>query len=334
MESQRHHAALRIFQPRWHGEPLAGRTILLHAEQGFGRHLAVYPLRLAAGLPGSQGAGGLPTNADCNCCEAVGAWRPSFRWANRCRRSICKCRCPGCRPCFAPRPTTCRRRFPICFPIRCVERWRRELSADPAFKVGIVWQGEPRHKRDYYRSIPLAEFAPLADVAGVRLYSLQKQNGRDQLQRLPWAGRVVDLADRLQDFTDTAAVMQCLDLVVTCDTAAAHLAGAVGARCGWRFFGAGLAMAAARDNSPWYPTMRLVRQSAIGRWSDVFQRIARDAGACGCQPTWRTTESRHRSTYRYLSAASRHSAPRMNSASVHQLPTALCLTVYCFSPAI
>jgi len=188
---------------------------------------------------------------------------------------------PGLPAVFCSTPDDQPAKVPYLFPdaVR-TERWRRELLADPAFKVGIVWQGEPNHRRDHYRSIPLAEFAPLADVAGVRLYSLQKFAGSEQLNRVPWAGRVVDLADRLTDFTDTAAVMQSLDLVITCDTAAAHTAGAVGVPVwvalpcvpDWRWL-------LARDDSPWYPTMRLVRQSENGRWTDVFRRIARDVAA-------------------------------------------------------
>jgi Tfp pilus assembly protein PilF len=267
-------------EPRWQGEPIAGRTILLHAEQGLGDTLQFvrYATRLAY-----QGAKVLvacqPTLVQLvRSCWGVDA---AFATGEALPHFDLHVPLPGLPAVFRSTPTDLPAKVPYLFPdADRTERWRRELSADPALKIGIVWQGEPYHRRDFYRSIPLAEFAPLADVAGVRLYSLQKQTGREQLNRVPWAGRVVDLADRLADFTDTAAVMQCLDLVVTCDTAAAHAAGAVGApvwlalSCvpDWRWL-------LARDDSPWYPTMRLIRQSENGRWSDVFKRIARDVAA-------------------------------------------------------
>jgi Flp pilus assembly protein TadD len=267
-------------EPRWHGEPIAGRTILLHAEQGLGDTLQFirYAPRLAY-----QGAKVLvacqPTLVPLvRSCWGVDA---AFATGEPVPPFDLHVPLPGLPAVLRSTPADLPAKVPYLFPdAGRTERWRRELSADPAFKIGIVWQGEPQHRRDYYRSIPLAEFAPLADVAGVRLYSLQKQAGREQLSRWPWASRVVDLADRLVDFTDTAAVMQCLDLVVTCDTAPAHAAGALGVPVwlalpcvpDWRWM-------LARDDSPWYPTMRLVRQSEIGRWSDVFRRITRDVAA-------------------------------------------------------
>jgi Flp pilus assembly protein TadD len=267
-------------EPRWQGEPVAGRTILLHAEQGLGDTLQF--IRYASKLA-EQRAKVLvscqPTLVSLvRSCEGVEA---AFATNEALPPFDLQVPLPGLPVVFRTTLADVPAKTPYLFPNTSqVDRWRRELSADPAFKVGIVWQGEPNHRRDFYRSIPLVEFAPLADVAGVRLYSLQKQTGREQLQRGPLAGRVVDLADRLTDFSETAAVMQSLDLVIVCDTAAAHAAGAVGAPVwvalpcvpDWRWL-------LARDDSPWYPTMRLIRQSEIGRWTDVFQRIARDLAA-------------------------------------------------------
>src|SRR5262249_28746780 len=109
-------------------------------------------------------------------------------------------------------------------------RWSERLARISGFKVGITWQGNPRHKLDRHRSFPLALLEPLARVDGVALVSLQKGPGAEQLplpdERFP----VVDLGPDLAEFTDTAAILKCLDLVITCDTSVAHLAGALGVR--------------------------------------------------------------------------------------------------------
>jgi hypothetical protein len=160
-----------------------------------------------------------------------------------------------------------------------VDKWRQELEKYPGFKIGIGWQGRPDFRGDRMRSMPLESFAPLAAVPNVRPISLQKGPGSEQLGAGLHHFDVVDLGDALDGsrsrFMDTAAVMQSLDLVVTSDTALAHLAGALGVRV-W------LALSAApdwrwmleRDDSPWYPSMRLFRQSRLGDWSDVFERMA------------------------------------------------------------
>jgi hypothetical protein len=159
-----------------------------------------------------------------------------------------------------------------------IESWRTRLSEWPGLRVGIAWQGNADYEFDRQRSIPLAEFAPLAEVPGVRLLSLQKFDGLDQLAALRDRFGIVDLAPQLDldgAFLDTAAVMLNLDLVITSDSAVAHLAGALGVPV-W------MALAAVpewrwlreRDDSPWYPTMRLFRQRRRGDWHEVFQRIA------------------------------------------------------------
>lgn len=160
-----------------------------------------------------------------------------------------------------------------------VDYWRRELAAYPEFKVGINWQGNREYSGDFHRSMPLSHFAALARVPGVRLFSLQKNAGYDQLKELGDAFPVVDLGPRLDEasgpFMDTAAVMKNLDLFITSDTAVAHLAGALGVPVwvalssapGWQWM-------AGREDSPWYPTMRLFRQSRLGDWPSVFERIA------------------------------------------------------------
>ena len=157
-----------------------------------------------------------------------------------------------------------------------VEHWRRELSTLPGFKIGIVWQGNPIQRRDRQRSVPLAEFASLARVAGVQLVSLQKGPGSEQLRQVTDRFDVIDLGARTSShFMDTAAVVKSLDLIVAVDTSVAHLAGALGVPVwvavafapDWRYL-------LEREDSPWYPTMRLFRQTELGKWQPVFERMA------------------------------------------------------------
>jgi hypothetical protein len=160
-----------------------------------------------------------------------------------------------------------------------VEKWRARLTAVEGFRVGVVWQGNPKFQWDRWRSVPLEEFAPLAEVEGVQLVSVQKRESTDLGRGERASFPVVDLGEELDlegAFLDTAAVMRCLDLVVSADTAAAHLAGALGvpvwvplARVtDWRWGRQG-------GYTAWYPTMRLFRQARLGRWGPVFHRMAR-----------------------------------------------------------
>jgi hypothetical protein len=147
--------------------------------------------------------------------------------------------------------------------------------------VGIAWQDNPQHKWDRHRSLPLAQFAPLAAVPGVHLLNLQKGPGCEQLRALQGRFPVTDFGDELDAtagaFMDTAAVIANLDLVITTDTALAHLAGALGAPVwvalstvvDWRWL-------LGRDDSPWYPSLRLFRQRALGDWPEVFGRMAQE----------------------------------------------------------
>jgi hypothetical protein len=155
-----------------------------------------------------------------------------------------------------------------------VERWRHELEPAQGLKIGFTWQGRPTHPRDTARSFPLAVFAPLAELRGVRLVALQVGEGRDQLASFTKRWPLVDVGDRLDDFSDTAAVIQNLDLVIACDSAVAHLAGALGRPAwvalpfvpDWRWL-------LDREDSPWYPTVRRFRQTTPGDWAGVFARI-------------------------------------------------------------
>jgi tetratricopeptide (TPR) repeat protein len=160
-----------------------------------------------------------------------------------------------------------------------VEEWRRELDRLPGFKVGIAWQGDPSYSLDALRSIPLGYFASVARVPEVSLVSLQKGPGANQLAEAKESFRVADWADRLDlahgAFMDTAAIMKGLDLVICSDSAVAHLAGALGVPV-WIALPSSVEFRwlLDREDSPWYPTMRLFRQRTPGDWAGVFDRLA------------------------------------------------------------
>ncbi len=161
-----------------------------------------------------------------------------------------------------------------------VARWRERLGGH-GLKIGICWQGNPDVKVDIGRSFPLRCFQPLAAITGVRLISLQKAHGLDQLGNLPSGMEVETLGEEFDAgpdaFIDTAAVMSCLDLVVTSDTSVAHLAGALGRPVwvalkhvpDWRWM-------LDRSDSPWYSTMKLYRQTIRDDWDSVFDQLAAD----------------------------------------------------------
>jgi tetratricopeptide (TPR) repeat protein len=159
-----------------------------------------------------------------------------------------------------------------------VERFRQRIGT-VGFRIGIAWQGNPSHPLDRHRSFGIDALAPLAGIPGIRLISLQKHHGNRQLETLPAGLQVETLGEDFDSgphaFLDAAAAMQSCDLVLTCDTSIGHLAGALG-RPVW----IGLAAVPdwrwrlASDQSAWYPTARLFRQSQPGDWQDVFQRIA------------------------------------------------------------
>ncbi|HUI10192.1 MAG TPA: tetratricopeptide repeat protein [Bacteroidota bacterium] len=157
-----------------------------------------------------------------------------------------------------------------------VESCRGEFQRG-VFSVGLAWRGNPCHPNDPARSCSPSDLEALADVPGVQLYSLQKTlpggvRGQGVLE-----GRAIDLSDRLSDFAATAAYLAHIDLLITVDTAIAHLAGAMGKPVwvlipripDWRW-------QLDREETPWYPTMRLFRQTVTGDWSSPVGRISVD----------------------------------------------------------
>ena len=151
--------------------------------------------------------------------------------------------------------------------------WRDRLETKN-FKVGLVWAGRPLHANDHNRSCNLDQFASLATIAGVRLYGLQKGPAADQSAHWSACPDFENLGQEFEDFSDTAAAIACLDLVISVDTSVAHLAGAMAKPVwvllpfipDWRWM-------MDRTDSPWYPTMKLFRQNKHGDWGSVFQRV-------------------------------------------------------------
>jgi tetratricopeptide (TPR) repeat protein len=275
-----HFAALRQPYPLWDGSPLGGKTIMLVAEQGLGdtlQYIRYAPLvrdrggrvvvacprgllEILASFPGvdrlvAQG-GELVSDVD--------FYAPLLSVPGLVGTTLENI--PAHVPYLAANP-------------ELVAQWRRALGPAEGLRVGIAWQGSRDYTEDRYRSFPLTCFEPLARVPGVRLFSLQKGFGSEQLDAPSLAFPVTDLGRRLDErtgaFIETAAVLVNLDLVITADTAVAHLAGALGVavwvalchapECRWL---------RGREDTPWYPTMRLFRQTATGNWAGVFDRLA------------------------------------------------------------
>jgi tetratricopeptide (TPR) repeat protein len=278
-------------QPLWDGSPLDGRTILLHPEQGAGDTLLV--LRY---VPLVKARGGKVMLA---CSKALTRLLAGFPGVDKLLEQgsplpAFDVHAPlmSLPALFHTTPDTIPAEVPYLAPdSRLVEYWRRELAAlsppGRELKVGINWQGNPKFKADRQRSVPLKHYAPLAAVEGVRLFSLQKGFGSEQLREVSFP--VVDLAARLDEasgpFMDTAAVMQCLDLIITSDTSVPHLAGALGVPVWVALpFAPHWVWLLHREDSPWYPTMRLFRQQSWADWEGVFARMAAELAKLAAAP--------------------------------------------------
>jgi Flp pilus assembly protein TadD len=267
-------------RPRWDGSSLVGKTIFVHAEQGLGdtiqfiRYLPMVKKCRGTLLFGCQpalvklcaGIGGVDQQV------APGAAVPPFD-VHSPLLSL-----PGI---FG----TTLANIPAAIPyLRAdpglVTHWSKELTPLEGFKVGIVWQGSPKHKGDRFRSVPLTRFEALTRPKGVQVLSLQVGPGTEQLAAAPFP--VTDLGNRFDptSLADLAAVVMNLDLVVTVDTATAHVAGALGVpvwvilplSSDWRWL-------RERSDSPWYPTMRLFRQKRLGHWDEVLEGIGAEVRA-------------------------------------------------------
>ncbi|MBT6095533.1 MAG: hypothetical protein HOH04_11675, partial [Rhodospirillaceae bacterium] len=160
-------------------------------------------------------------------------------------------------------------------PERVEAVWRNRLAATAdQCRVGLVWKGSSAHQRNEWRSPGLAVFKRLTERPDIRLFSLQKDDEAGDIADAGLADAITPLGESLKNFSDTAAVILNLDLVISPDTAVAHLAGALGKpvwlilpyACEWRWF-------EGRDDSPWYPSMRLFRQPELDDWDGAVDAI-------------------------------------------------------------
>jgi tetratricopeptide (TPR) repeat protein len=268
--------------PRWGGEDLAGKTILLHAEQGHGdsiQFLRYAPLVAARGArvilechgPVMPLAAEMPAVAE---VLPLGGKLPDFDVE---APLMSLPHILGSRLDNLP-PANCFR-----VPEDLVEKWRKRWRPVPGWRVGLAWQGSTLHRGDRFRSLPLSRFAGPLLVPGYGFVSLQIGFGREQIVETGYGGRLLDPKaegeygrEAFADFLETAAMLEALDLVITVDTAIAHLAGALGRPtwlllpmpADWRWL-------TERTDSPWYPSIRIFRQPAAGDWASVLHELER-----------------------------------------------------------
>jgi Flp pilus assembly protein TadD/ADP-heptose:LPS heptosyltransferase len=267
-------------KPRWNGFDLRGRTILLYKEQGVGdtlQFIRYAPLVAELGarvvvevqpqlVTLIQGVEGID--------HVVGEGEPvpAFDF-----------QCP-----FMSLPlvfNTVLENIPANIPYisadaALIHEWADKIGNDKnesKLKVGLVWSGGKQHKRDRYRSCSLDAFAPLGEMANVVFYSLQKGKAGHQAKNPPPGMSLIDHMDAVEDFADTAALIENLDMVISVDTAVAHLAGALGKPV-WLLIPIfpDFRWMLERDDSPWYPTMRLFRQKSMGDWGSVIEDMRKE----------------------------------------------------------
>lgn len=267
----------KMDRPQWQGEKLDGRTLLIHAEQGLGDTLQfVRYLSLMQSLDG---------DVVFACPERlIKLLQPVA--GNIAIVPLGKKTGHDVQSPLMSLPRLFHDALPFepsdgayIFPDKTrIDAWRDKLGTPAGQRIGIAWQGSTGYQHDGRRSIPLLNFEPLARIDNAQLVSLQQGDGAEQVAEMPWHDRIVDMTEEMDSdhaFVDTLAVMASLDAVVTSDTAIAHLAGAAGipvylALChlpDWRWGLQG-------DSSPWYDSMRLIRQEHAGDWAGVFSRIS------------------------------------------------------------
>jgi len=259
--------------PQWNGEDLADKTLLLHTEGGFGdafQFIRYVPLlrgrakrmilecspavvKLFSGLPGVDEI------------IARGQALPAFDY---------QIPLQGLPRLFKTDLTNIPNAVPyLKVPPEDRLRWKERVQSDGRLKVGLVWAGSPRRKMsDDLRTRGLEVLAPLGQLPQVRFFSLQK--GPESSLARPPGLELTDFTQDLNDFADTAALIENLDLVISVDTSVAHLAGAL-AKTVWVLipYSSDFRWLLERTDSPWYPTMRLFRQSSRGDWDSVIARV-------------------------------------------------------------
>lgn len=263
--------------PQWDGSLLQGRTLLIHMEQGRGdmiQFIRYAPLVAAMGgnvvacaapelvslLTTVEGLGVVVDNGGELPDYDLHIPVQSLPYVFGTTLETIPCRIPYLRP----------------DPFK-VEAWRQKIVYDKRLRIGLIWQGTPDHIDDRNRSCPLQELRPLLSLEEFNFFSLQVGAGSEQLDACSSESSIVDLTDSIRDFSDTAALMAHLDLVISVDTAGAHLAGALGKPvwlllpyiAEWRWM-------LEREDSPWYPGMRLFRQTSPGNWCALIEYVRQE----------------------------------------------------------
>ena len=263
----------RFDKPAWSGAALDGRTILLHAEQGMGDSIQF--ARYAA-LVAARGGRVI--------LECQAPLTALFESLDGVEQIVAR---DAALPAFdVHAPLLC---LPRIFEtdLDSIPESGAYLGADAArgkkfaslldperLNVGIVWAGKPSHRNDRNRSAGIEPFIDLLGIPGAAFHSLQVGPRAGDIGATRCAGLIRDHAPRLRDFADTAALVAALDLVISVDTSVCHLAGALGKPCwvvipytpDWRWL-------MQREDSPWYPSLRLFRQDSFGDWPGVFGRL-------------------------------------------------------------
>lgn len=269
--------------PVWRGDaPIAGKTLFLYAEQGLGTIIQFARYAKLVQAAGARVIMALPKSLH----RLMRSLDPAIEIVDVMADAPAadyQCSLLSLPLAFATAAATVPNSVPyLAAEPERIAMWRERIGPD-GMKIGINWQGSTG-KIDIGRSFAVQEFAPIAALPGVRLISLQKNAGVEQLQSLPAGMTVQTLGDDFDTgpdaFIDSAAVIACLDLVITSDTAIAHLAGALAADTwvalkhvpDWRFM-------LDRSDSPWYPTMRLFRQPQRGDWAGAFEAMRRELAA-------------------------------------------------------
>ena len=265
-------------QPEWDGSLLAGRSILIFAEQGYGdviQFVRYVPLVAARGgrvivscEPALKRV--LESVAGVSCVVVNGEALPEFE---------VQLPIVSLPRMFGTTLETIPAQVPyVRVQDALVEKWRAAMSdGGRGPKIGLVWASQPLHRIAPLKSATLAAFAPLGSVAGARFYSLQKGEAAKEASASVAPMRIADLSSGIEDFADTAACIANLDLTISVDTSVAHLAGAMGKPVwtllpyapDWRWH-------PDQDSSAWYPTMRLYKQDRPGDWATVIARLVND----------------------------------------------------------
>ncbi len=268
-----------VQSPRWEGQPIPGKTLLIHDEQGYGDTFQF--LRMVAwARERSLARAILEVNADsytlakrCAGYDDIipsGTIPPAFDF--HCELMSLPL-AMGLELSDLPGST----HYLSADPAR-VEKWRERLASLPRPLVGLVWAGRPTHTNDARRSMSLSDLAPLAQE-GVTFVALQKGPAAAQSATPPVGMSLVSLSEEIKDFEDTAAILTLLDVLVSVDSSPVHLAGALGCPAwvmlpfvpDWRWL-------LQREDTPWYPSVRLFRQQEWGKWGAVFQSISAALG--------------------------------------------------------